>query len=160
MRRQAALCALRPRRGFDMRRLWIVVAIVCGMLALASMASASVRGEVRSIVAAVAAVVPDGDVTASPSPDARPSATESATPTPAPSAASDQEGADETGAQGSHGAAVSKVAKDKDAVGSKTLANGKTITNHGMAVSAVAHAKARGDGGGHSGGQGKEKAGD
>jgi len=142
-----------------MRRLWIVVAIVCGILAIASVASASVRGEVRSFVAAVAAVVPDGDVTASPSPEPSPSATESATPTPAPSEASAQEDADETGAQGSHGAAVSKVAKDKDAVGSKTLANGKTITNHGMAVSAVAHAKAGGGGNGHSGGQGKEKAG-
>ena len=141
-----------------MRRLWIVLAIICGMLALAGMASASVRGEVRSFVAAVAAVVPDTDVTASPSPEPSPSATESATPTPAPSAASAEEDADETGAKGSHGAAVSKVAKDKDAVGSKTLANGKTITNHGMAVSAVAHAKA-GGGNGHSGGQGKEKAG-
>lgn len=142
-----------------MRRLLIVVAIVCCILAIASVASASVRGEVRSFVAAVAAVVPDGDVSASPSPEPSPSATESATPTPAPSAASALEDVDETGAQGSHGAAVSKVAKDKDAVGSKTLANGKTITNHGMAVSAVAHAKA-GGGNGHSGGHGKEKAGD
>jgi hypothetical protein len=141
-----------------MRRLWIVVAIVCGMLTLASLASASVRGEVRSFVAAVAAVAPDDDVSPSPSPEPSPSETESATPDPAPSAASAEEDADETGAQGSHGAAVSKVAKDKDAVGSKTLANGKTITNHGMAVSAVARAKA-GDGNGHSGGQGKEKAG-
>jgi ABC-type uncharacterized transport system involved in gliding motility auxiliary subunit len=141
-----------------MRRLWIVVAIVCGMLALASMASASMRGEVRSFVAAVAAVMPDGDVTASPSPEPSLSATESAMPSPAPSAASAEEDADETGAQGSHGAAVSTVARDKDAVGSKTLANGKTITNHGMAVSAVARAKA-GGGDGHSGGQGKGKAG-
>ena len=139
-----------------MRRLWIVVAIVCGMLALAGMASASMRGEVRSFVAAVAAVMPDGDVT--PSPEPSPSATEPATPTPSPSAASAEEDVDETGAQGSHGLAVSTVAKDKDAVGSKTLANGKTITNHGMAVSAVARAKA-GGGDGHSGGQGKEKAG-
>lgn len=141
-----------------MRRLWIVVAIVCGMLALASMASASMRGEVRSFVAAVAAVMPDGDVTASPSPEPSLSATESATPTPSPSAASAEEDVDEAGAQGSHGAAVSAVARDKDAVGSKTLANGKTITNHGMAVSAVARAKA-GGGDGHSGGQGKGKAG-
>jgi hypothetical protein len=141
-----------------MRRLWIVVAIACGMLALASMASASVRGEVRSLVAVVAAVVPDDDVTASPSPEPSPGAAESATPTPAPSAVSAEEDADETGAQGSHGAAVSKVARDKDAVGSRTLANGKTITNHGMAVSAVARAKA-GGGNGHSGGHGKEKAG-
>jgi len=117
-----------------------------------------VRGEVRSFVAAVAAVVPVGDVTASPSPEPSPSEAASATPTPAPSAASAEEDADETGAKGSHGAAVSKVAKDKDAVGSKTLANGKTITNHGMAVSAVAHAEA-GGGKGHSGGQGKDKAG-
>ncbi|HEX5642762.1 MAG TPA: hypothetical protein VFZ86_10575 [Thermoleophilia bacterium] len=141
-----------------MRRLWIVVAIVCGMLALASMASASMRGEVRSFVAAVAAVMPDGDVTASPSPEPSLSATESAMPSPAPSAASAEEDVDETGAQGSHGTAVSTVARDKDAVGSKTLANGKTITNHGMAVSAVARAKA-GGGDGHSGGQGKGKAG-
>jgi hypothetical protein len=128
------------------------------MLALAGMASASVRGEVRSLVAVVAAVVPDDDVTASPSPEPSPGAAESATPTPAPSAVSAEEDADETGAQGSHGAAVSKVARDKDAVGSRTLANGKTITNHGMAVSAVARAKA-GGGNGHSGGHGKEKAG-
>jgi hypothetical protein len=140
-----------------MRRLWIVVALVGGMLAIASMASASVRGEVDSFVAAVAAVVPDGTATASPSPEPSPSATESATPSPTPSAANAQADADETGAQGSHGAAVSRVAKDKDAVASKTLANGKTITNHGIAVSAVAHAKA-GSGNGHSGGQGKEKA--
>lgn len=142
-----------------MRRLWIVVAIVCGTLALAGLASASVRGEVSSLVAAVAAVVPDGDVTASPSPEPSPSATESAPPTPAPSAASAEEDADQTGAQGSHGAAVSEVARDKDAVGTKTLANGKTVTNHGMAVSAVARAKAGGGGNGHPGGQGKEKAG-
>ena len=143
-----------------MRRLWIMVVIVCGILAIASVASASVRGEVRSFVAAVAAVVPDAEVTASPSPEPSPSATESATPTPAPSAASAlEDAADETGAQGSHGAAVSKVAKDKDAVGSRTLANGKTITNHGMAVSAAAHAKAGGGGNGHSGGQGKERSG-
>jgi len=139
-----------------MRRLWIVVAIVCGMLALAGMASASMRGEVRSLVAAVAAVMPDGD--ASPSPEPSPSAKESTMPIPAPSAASAEEDVDETGGQGSHGAAVSKVAKDKDAAGSKTLANGKTITNHGMAVSAVARAKAD-SGKGHSGGHGKEKAG-
>jgi hypothetical protein len=92
----------------------------------------------------VAAVVPDGDVTASPSPEPSPSEAASATPNPAPNAANAQEDADETGARGSHGAAVSKVAKDKDAVGSKTLADGKTITNHDMAVSAVAHAKAGG----------------
>ena len=47
------------------------------------------------------------------------------------------------------------MAKDKGAVGSKTLANGKTITNHGMAVSAVAHAKTGHGGKAHAGGQGK-----
>ncbi len=142
-----------------MRPLWIATAIVCGMLVLAGVASASMRDEVRSFVAAVAAVVPDGEVTASPSPEPSPGVTESSTPAPEPSAASAPEEADEPEPQGTHGAAVSKVAKDKDAVGSKTLANGKTITNHGMAVSAVARDK---DGDGqvdHSGGQGKEKAG-
>jgi hypothetical protein len=138
-----------------MRALWIVVAIVCGTLAVATIASASVREEVRSLVAAVAAVAPDGEVTASPSPESSPSATESSTPSPAPSADSAEEEAGETEAQGAHGAAVSHVARDKDAVGSKTLSNGKTVTNHGMAVSAVANGKA--DGEGHSSGKGKEK---
>jgi len=142
-----------------MRPLWITAAIVCGMLALASVASASMRGEVRSFVAAVAATVSDGGVTASPSPEPSPDATESSAPSPAPSATSASEEADEPGAQGAHGAAVSKVAKDKSAVGSKTLANGKTITNHGMTVSAVAHAKAGDGGNGHAGGKGKEKSG-
>jgi len=142
-----------------MRPLWIVAAIACGMLVLAGVASASMRDEVRSFVAAVAAVVPDGDVTTSPSPEPSPDATEPSTPAPEPSTASTPEEADEPEAEGTHGAVVSKVAKDEDAVGSKALANGKTITNHGMAVSAVARDK---DGDGqadHGGGKGKEKAG-
>lgn len=109
-----------------MRPLWIVAAVVCGALAVASVASASMRDEVRSFIAIVASA-PHGATLPSPTPS------ETSTP---------QEADDETAAQGNHGAAVSLVAKDEEAVASKTLANGKTITNHGMAVSAVAHVNA------------------
>ncbi len=51
-----------------------------------------------------------------------------------------------SGEMGNHGAAmdqygnpVSMTARDKNAMGTKTLPNGGTVENHGMAVSGVAH---------------------
>ena len=123
-----------------MRPLWIVAVIVCGMLAVATAASASLREEARSLVVAVAAVADDST---SPSAEPSPSATESTPPSPEPAETpAGGEADDQAEAQGTHGAAVSTVAKDKQAVGTKTLGNGKTVTNHGMAVSAAAHEKA------------------
>lgn len=123
-----------------MRPLWIVAAIACGVFALAGIASASVREEARSLVATVAAATALPDE-ASPSPQPSPSGPESPAPTPSETAAP-EETEDETPVAGTHGAAVSQVARDKEAVGTKTLRNGKTVTNHGMAVSAAAHTKA------------------
>ena len=150
-----------------MRPLWIVAAIVCGALALAGVASASMRDEVRSLVATMAAVALVADDATSPSPEPIPSAPDAATPSPAPSETAATNGADdETEAEGTHGAAVSQVARDKAAVATKTLPSGKTITNHGMAVSAVARANAgtpaqAGDGGaGHGNGHGNGHPGD
>ena len=116
-----------------MRASWIPVAIACGILALAGAASASVREEARALASTWAAVtaLPDD---ASPSPQPSPSGTESPTPSPTPS--------ETTAAVGKHGASVSEVARDKEALGEKTLPSGKTIENHGMAVSAAAHDKA------------------
>lgn len=127
-----------------MRPLWIVAAVVCGVLAVASVASASMRDEVRSFVAIVASA---------------PHHSTSPSPTPSETTAP-QEADDETAAEGNHGAAVSQVATDEEAVATKTLANGKTITNHGVAVSAVAHvnagvlAEASNDGKGNGNGKG------
>ncbi len=45
-----------------------------------------------------------------------------------------------------HGSSVSEVARDKDAVGTRTLPNGKVIENHGMAVSEAAHQQGGDDG--------------
>ena len=41
---------------------------------------------------------------------------------------------------------VSAIARDKSAMGTKTLPNGKVIENHGMAVSQAAHAQYHDDG--------------
>ena len=153
-----------------MRPLWIVAAIVCGVLVLAGVASASMRDEVRSLFPAVATVAPVADESWSPSPEPRPSAPESATPSPTLSETTASAEADhQTEAEGNHGAAVSQVARDKEAVATKTLPNGKTITNHGMAVSAMARAKvgtptpARNGGNshgkGHAGNKGSGKSG-
>ncbi len=153
-----------------MRPLWIVAAIVCGVLVLAGVASASMRDEVRSLFPAVTAVAPVADDASSPLPEPGPSAPESATPSPTPSETTVSVKADdETQAEGSHGAAVSQVARNRGAVATKTLPNGKTITNHGMAVSAVARAKAgtatparnggNSHGKGHTGNKGSGKSG-
>jgi len=133
-----------------MRPLRVVAAVVCGVFVLAGAASASVREEVRSLAGSVAAVasMPDDAVPSlepspsdvSPSPDPSLEGTESApgeeTPASLPS---------ETATLArNHGAAVSAVARNKEATGEKTLPNGKVITNHGMAVSAAAHDKGGG----------------
>ena len=125
-----------------MRPLWVPVAIACGVLAVAGVASASVREEARSLATTLGAMtaVPDD---ASPSPQPSPSGTESPTPSPTPSeTTAPEETGDETTAEGNHGASVSEVARDKEALGTKTLPNGNTVENHGMAVSAAAHDKA------------------
>ena len=144
-----------------MRPLWIIAIIVCGAFALATVASANLRDEVRSVAAAAADVItPTGDE-ASPSPDAspvEPSPEPSDTATPAPTPEPDATAAADEGAHpDNHGAAVSAVAKDKDAVGTKTTPSGKTITNHGQAVSAVARSDAgKPDASGNGGGNGKD----
>ena len=149
-----------------MRPLWIFAIIVCGVFALATVASANLRDEVRSVAAAATdVIVPTGDET-SPSPDPSPtepspepsdSATPAPTPEPDATVMADEEG-DAAGAHpDNHGAAVSAVAKDKGAVGTKTTPSGKTVTNHGQAVSAVARSDAgKPDKGGNGGGNGKD----
>ena len=146
-----------------MRPLWIIAIVVCGAFALATVASANLRDEVRSVAAAATdVIVPTGDE-ASPSPAPsptepapEPSATASPASTPEPDAEADGAGAHPD----NHGAAVSAVAKDKGAVGTKTTPSGKTVTNHGQAVSAVAHSDAGkpngGGNGGNGGGNGKD----
>lgn len=53
----------------------------------------------------------------------------------------------DNGSQDNHGSDVSAVARDKDAVGTKTLPNGKVIENHGQAVREAAHDKGNNDDG-------------
>lgn len=123
------------------RPFWVVAAVIVGVLALASVASASVREEARSLAESVVAIVDDSG---SPSPDPSGCASpDSETPASPLSEASEfpLPEASETAAPENHGAAVSIVAKDKSAVATRTLKNGKTITNHGAAVSAVARSK-------------------
>jgi hypothetical protein len=130
-----------------MRPLWIVAAIACGVFAVAGVASASVREEARSLASTLATVAPLADG-ASPSPLPSPSTTESSTPSPLPGASPTEPPTSsptptETAAPPrNHGEAVSAVARDKEAMGTKTLPNGKTVTNHGMAVREAAHDKA------------------
>ncbi|MHB0914777.1 MAG: hypothetical protein ACYC5A_01190 [Thermoleophilia bacterium] len=50
----------------------------------------------------------------------------------------------------SHGETVSEVARNKEAIGSKTNPNGKVIENHGQAVREAAHEKAGGNPPDHS----------
>ena len=127
-----------------MRPLWIVAIIVVGVFALATVASANLRDEVSSAAAATAGLIVSAGDEASPSPEPSESATpepdESAAPEP--DATADEVGDDAGEQADNHGAAVSAVAQDKGAVGTKTLANGKTITNHGQAVSTVARSDA------------------
>ena len=127
-----------------MRPLWIVAIIVVGVFALATVASANLRDEVSSAAAATAGLIVSAGDEASPSPEPSESATpepdESAAPEP--DATADEIGDDAGEQADNHGAVVSAVAQDKGAVGTKTLANGKTITNHGQAVSTVARSDA------------------
>ncbi|MFA4965645.1 MAG: hypothetical protein WC709_08440 [Thermoleophilia bacterium] len=122
-----------------MRPFWIIAIVVCGVFALATVASASVRHEISSAAAAVADTVaaPLGDE-ASPAPEA----STTASPSPSPEPGDPEDGESQSLQPGNHGAAVSAVAGDPGAVGEKALANGKTITNHGQAVSAVARSGA------------------
>lgn len=106
-----------------MRRILIIVAVASIALALAGVASASIRHDVQSLVAKVAgtsstAAKPQGN---------------------APVERWDAQAVDSSPA--GHGAAVSVVARDKDAVATKVLPNGKKVTNHGQAVSAAAHSR-------------------
>jgi hypothetical protein len=137
-----------------MRPLWLVVAIACGLLAVANVASASVREEARSLASTLAAVTAaPGD--ASPSPESIPYPLSSRVDevTPAPTA---------TDSPRNHGEAVSEVARNKLAVGEKmiTLGNGevKYIRNHGMAVREAAHDKAGASTKSGSPGKGKGQA--
>jgi hypothetical protein len=52
------------------------------------------------------------------------------------------------------------VARDKEAMGTKVLPNGKTVTNHGMAVREAAHNKAAAPMKSGATGKGKGKIGD
>lgn len=130
-----------------MRPLWIVGIAAVVVLMVASVASADMREELRSTAAstvALAEALTGGDV-GLPSPNPA----ESVDPNPAPDETvapddgvvddTDGDAADGETVEGNHGALVSAVARDKSAVGTKTLANGKTVTNHGQAVAAAAH---------------------
>ncbi len=122
---------------YSVRRILIVAAVLCGVLALAGVASAALRDVPAG----------SGEPAVVETPSSLPSDVPSSPPAPAPSelpAATDSgdQGTVQTEAVGNHGAAVSAVAQDDETVASKTLANGKTITNHGVAVSAVARSQA------------------
>ena len=151
-----------------MRPLWIITIIVGGVFALATVASASLRDEVRSVAATATAIIVTTGDDASPSPSSDPAPAE---PSPEPSdiatlapsvepgetAVAGDDGDDQGKHVDNHGAAVSAVARDKDAVGSKTVPSDKTVTNHGQAVSAVARSDAgKPDKGGNGGGNGKD----
>lgn len=126
-------------------RVLVLVAVVA--LLLASMASAQVRQEARDMAGQTLALVvgddstPAADESTEPSPEPSPLATETAEPSPEPSPEADDTAGDAGAHPDNHGAAVSTIARDKEAVGTKTLANGKTVTNHGQAVSAVARSQ-------------------
>lgn len=148
-----------------MRPLGIVAAIACGVLALAGVASASVREEVRSLASTLATVAAPSDA-ASPSPLSSSLPPEPPLPSPLsmvpssespPASPTPNESTDDPR---NHGQAVSAIAKDEEAVGIKTLPNGKTVTNHGMAVSAAARDKAGASAAPGAVGQGKGKNGD
>jgi hypothetical protein len=120
----------------NLRRLWIVAVMVCATFAVATAASASLRAQGRSLIMAVAAVADDSTP---PTTEPNSSVTQSTPPSPeAIETLAGEVADDQAEAQGTHGAAVSTVAKDKQAVGTKTTGNGKTVTNHGMAVSVAA----------------------
>jgi hypothetical protein len=148
----------------------ILLSVAVLVLAGSAAASASVRHGLASLGGGASGTIADGsrghpDELGGPQATAPPgpadSAPPSAEPTPAdepptPDAKPD-DGADggDGPPAGTHGAAVSAVARDKDAVGTKLLPNGKTVTNHGQAVSAVARSGAgkseSGDGAGDDG---------
>ena len=116
-----------------MRVLKIFALALVLTLAIAGIASAKVRGQVRDAAGHAAAVLALDETTATPE----------AEPSESPEAeAAEPEDADEASAAGNHGAAVSAIAQDESAVGTKVLANGKEITNHGQAVSAMAKSDA------------------
>ena len=102
-----------------MRRILMVAAIALVGLALAGAASASIRHDVRFLVAKVSG----------------------ASSAPAKPEQSDAFKKAKDDDRVGHGASVSAAARDKDAVATKSLPNGKKVTNHGQAVSAAAHAR-------------------
>jgi outer membrane biosynthesis protein TonB len=117
----------------------------------AGVASAAVRDGMASVAgAAKDALVAVGDESPSPDPSPDPSAEPyeepSAEPSAEPSEEPSEEPSDEPSAEDeaakNHGAAVSAVANDPEAVATWVNPAGKEITNHGMAVSAVAKSDA------------------
>ncbi len=129
--------------------------ILIATLIVASAASAKVRDGVATVAHTaedVLAAVADPSPSATPAtgPSAPPSVDPSAVPSPEPSVGPPNEPGPE---RDNHGAAVSAVARDKDAVATWVNPAGKEITNHGKAVSAVAKSDA---GKGVAGGEGKK----
>jgi len=146
---------------------WVVVLSAAALVTAGSAAgSASVRHELASLGGGALGTIDDGShghpdevggpqATSPPAPadSASPSASPTPPDEPAPPDAEPDDG-DDDGAgppAGTHGAAVSAVARDKDAVGTRVLPNGKTVTNHGQAVSAVARSGAGKGGTDHGG---------
>lgn len=136
-----------------MKLVHVLIIAAVAALAFSTAASAHVRHGMKTAgIAAVEVVTGDDGVTTddgspSPSPsgsptDVSPSPEPTETVEPSPDPAATIEPDEDAEEWANHGEAVSAVAKDKDAVGTKTLKNGKIITNHGQAVSAVAKSDA------------------
>jgi hypothetical protein len=141
-----------------MRTLKILALAVIVALVLAGVASAKVRDGMTTVAETAEDVL---SAVTDPSPSASPSASPSVDPSVEPSVVPSAEPSIEPSAEpeadyANHGAAVSAVARDKEAVATWTNPAGKEITNHGKAVSAVAHSNA-GKGGDAESGSGKGK---
>jgi hypothetical protein len=132
-----------------MRLAHVLIIAAVAALAFSTAASAHVRHGMKTAgMAAVEVVTGDDTVTSddgspSPSPsgsptDVSPSPEPTETDEPAPEPESTVTIEDDGPQWANHGEAVSEVAKNKDAVGTKKLKNGKEVSNHGQAVSAVA----------------------
>ena len=133
-----------------MRLLKILALSAVLILVVAGVASAAVRdglasvaGTAEDVITAVTDSTPSPDPSSEPStePSAEPSIEPSAEPAAEPSAEPDE------AAPANHGAAVSSVAREHDAVATWVNPAGKEITNHGQAVRAVAHSAAGKHGG-------------
>lgn len=145
-----------------MRALKILALAVIVALVVAGVASAKVRDGMTTVAETAEDVL---SAVTDPSPSATPIGDETASPAPTPSTSESAEPlAEEPPAEPemestNHGAAVSAVARDKEAVGTWTNPAGKVITNHGKAVSDVAKPDAGKNGADDGDGEAAGKAG-